>query len=226
MAKDFLGFNPDSGRIASKQNNLISIFLSGLGSNPTEEERDILKTSLQITNAYIDGLKSRTKTRILDKIVSETKDKEEVDYNKLRGIIGNELSIAGNNFKTAINSEANKIRNLSTAMKIEKMAGQKGEEDPYVYWVVTLDEGTAKEPEKNIHLIEGTSIPRVWKLSEIKHEFWKKGMKTPSIYGGHPNCRCVLTYLAKGYGFDINGRVTYKGRNHDEYEKQKEVHKI
>jgi len=227
MAYDFMGFNPKSGKISTRQNNLISIFLSGLGENPGPEERDILKTSLQITNAYIEGLQARTKSRILDKVVSESVSAADsdnpIDFNKVRSIIGKELSVAGSNFKTAISSEATKIRNLSTAMKIEKMSSQRGVEDPDVFWVVTLDDKTAKEPEKTLHLIEGTTIPRVWKLSEIKHEFWKKGMNAPSIYGGHPNCRCVLTFLAPGYGFDDKGRVTYIGRKHDQYEAQKKM---
>jgi len=193
MAFDFMGFKPGNDRISNKQNNLVSIFLSGLGTdNPTAEERDILKTSLQITNAYIDGLRSRTKSRILDRVVSQTNTYKEtdapIDLNNIRSIVGSELSVAGSNFKMAINSEANKIRNLSTAMKIEKIAASKGIEDPYVFWIVTLDDKTAKEPEKTLHLIPGTTTPRVWKLSEIKHEFWKKGMKQTSIYGGHPNC--------------------------------------
>jgi len=192
MASDFLGFNPDSERISKHHNNLISIFIKGLGENPTAEERDILKTSLQITYSYIDGLKSRTKARILDKVIGLSKELSDkdlpMDSNKLREIVGKELSVAGSNFKMAINSEANKIRNLSTAMKIEKISASKGVEDPYVFWIVTLDDKTAKEPEKTLHLIPGTTIPRVWKLSEIKHEFWKKGMKQTSIYGGHPNC--------------------------------------
>jgi len=231
MSKSFLGFDPKSKTLDGGGRNLISIFMTGLNTtSPTSEEKDILKTSLRITEAYIDGLKSRTQTRILDKINSEVESyssrSEQLSLNKIREIMGKEFSLAGNNFKIAINSEANKIRNLSTAMKIEKLSTAKGIKDPYVFWVVTLDEKTADKPEKTLHLIPGTTTPRVWRLSEIKHEFWKKGMEQTSIYGGHPHCRCVLTYMAPGWGFDAKGKVKYRGRGHDEYSFQKKQYKL
>jgi intein/homing endonuclease len=34
-------------------------------------------------------------------------------------------------------------------------------------------------------------------------------------------CRCVLTHLMKGYGFNESGRVTYISPDHDEFEKQR-----
>ena len=231
MSISFLGFDPKSKTLDTGGRNLISIFMKGLNStSPTADEKDVLKTSLQITKAYIDGLKSRTQTRILDKINSEVEsyhgNGEQLSLNKIREIMGKEFSLAGNNFKLAINSEANKIRNMSTALKIEKLSTAKGIPDPYVFWIVTLDEKTADKPEKTLHLIPGTTTPRVWKLSEIKHEFWKKGMTQTSIYGGHPHCRCVLTYLAPGWGFDAKGKVKYRGRNHDERAFQKKHYNL
>lgn len=35
------------------------------------------------------------------------------------------------------------------------------------------------------------------------------------------NCRCTLTYLSSGFGFDKSGRVTYIGKDHDEHSNQR-----
>lgn len=193
MSKDFLGFNPKTKKISSKTKNLVTMFMAGLGKKDLNEiEKQILKTSLEITFNYMDTIRSQTKARVLDKVnayMEEQKVKgDSVRIIKVREILGQELDRAGKRMLLSVNTEANKIRNLSTAMKIERMANQRGIEDPNVFWLVTLDEATADKPEKTLHLIPGTTIPRVWKLSELSHSYWRKGMEVPSIYGGHPHC--------------------------------------
>ena len=72
-----------------------------------------------------------------------------------------------------------------------------------------------------LHLLPDKKTPRLWKLSEIGHEYHKKGDPNPKLPGLHPNCRCKLTYLAQGFGFDKDGKVTWKGVDHDELEFQR-----
>jgi len=192
MTKDFLGFNPKNKRISKQNNNLVKLFLTGLGSeNINTEERNILKTILSSTYDYVDSIRSKTKARInsrLSGLENDYKKRETpISSNKIRAIIGEELSTAGSSMLLTVNSEATKIRNISTAMKIEKIANSKGESDPYVFFIVTLDERTAREPEKTLHIIKGTTIPRVWRLSEITGGHYKKGDKTPAMLP-HPNC--------------------------------------
>jgi len=193
MTVGFLGFNPSTKRLTSRSKSLVTLFMAGLGKQTLNDtEKEILKNTLQITYSYIDSIRSHTKARVLDKVSAYVKDAEksgdQVLITRVREIVGGELAHAGQRMRLAVNTEANKIRNLSTAMKIERMANQRGIEDPNVFWVVTLDEATAERPEKTLHLIPGTSIPRVWKLSEFTSSYWRKGMEVPSIYGGHPHC--------------------------------------
>jgi hypothetical protein len=62
--------------------------------------------------------------------------------------------------------------------------------------------------------------PRVWKLSEIKFSYHKKGESNPSISGLHPHCRCSLTFLSPNFGFR-DGQVSFMGLGHNEYLKQR-----
>ena len=63
--------------------------------------------------------------------------------------------------------------------------------------------------------------PRVWKLSEVGAGYHKKGDLNPKIAGLHPHCRCCLTSLLNGFGFNSSGMVTYIGKGHDEFAKQR-----
>jgi hypothetical protein len=110
---------------------------------------------------------------------------------------------------------------MGTAMQISKVGAANGEEDPTVFFIVTIDDVTGSE-EFVLHLLPDRKTPRVWKLSEIGNEYHKKGDSNPKFAGLHPNCRCKLTYLAKGYGFNADGKVTYIGKDHDEFAIQRE----
>ena len=90
-----------------------------------------------------------------------------------------------------------------------------------VFFSVIIDDVTGKE-EFKLHLLPDRKTPRVWFLSEIGAEYHKKGDSNPKLAGLHPNCRCKLTYLAPGWGFTKDGKVTYIGPDHDEISKQRE----
>jgi len=225
MTRSFLGFNPKDKKISKQHNNLVKLFLTGLGTeNINSEERDILKAVLSSTYDYIDSIRLKTRARVnsrLNGLESDYKKREmPISANKIRTIIGEELTTAGNSMLLTVNAEATKIRNLSTAMKIEKIGLGKGIKDPYVFFIVTLDGKTAESPEKTLHLIKGTTIPRIWKLSDIKGGHYIKGEKKPAFLP-HPFCRCVLTPMMPGWGFDDKGKIKYKGVKHDEYLYQK-----
>jgi hypothetical protein len=89
-----------------------------------------------------------------------------------------------------------------------------------VFFIVTIDDVTGSE-EFALHLLPDRKTPRLWKLSEIGHEYHKKGDNNPKLAGLHPNCRCKLTYLANGFGFDEDGKVTYKSSEYNALEEQR-----
>ena len=101
-------------------------------------------------------------------------------------------------------------------MDISRTASGAGEYDPSVYFVVVKDDRTCKECIR-LHLMPDGVTPRIWKFSELKQGYHKRGEDNPSAFGLHPHCRCTLTYLANGYGFDNRGWATYVARGHDQY---------
>ena len=212
----------------TSKDNLISIFLQSLGTkNPNELEENTLKTMLSIANNYLNGLRDRTVARTIadvDSYVRNQKNKTNpVSIDDIQKIISKEMDKAGKNLKLIANSESNKAGNIGTALQIAKIADERKEKDPTVFFVVTIDDVTGPE-EFVLHLLPDRHTPRVWKLSEIGSEYHKVGDPNPKFPGLHPNCRCKLTYLAPGWGFDVSGRIKYKGPKWDEYDHQRKNH--
>lgn len=231
IGMQFLGLIPKVTKtkriiFSTAKNSLTSLFLQSLGTrNPNKEEEDTLKVILRIANGYINALKERTQARTVQNINSYILDqnskREPVNPDKIKEIFTDEMDKAGKHFKLIANSESNKTTNIGTALQISKVGEANGEDDPTVFFIVTIDDVTGPE-EFVLHLLPDRKTPRVWKLSEIGNEYHKKGDPNPKFPGLHPNCRCKLTYLAKGFGFDDNGKVVYKGADWDELVHQRE----
>lgn len=230
----FLGMVPKPSKSkqitfsTSSEENMISLFLQALGSkNPNELEEETLKTMLRVTGGYMDGLRDRTTARIMHDIDSyiqtQSLKKEPASAKQIEKIINTQMSKAGNNLKLIVNSESNKAANTGTALQISKIAEQKGIDDPTVFFVVTIDDVTGPE-EFVLHLLPDKVTPRVWKLSELGAEYHKVGDPNPKLPGLHPNCRCKLTYLAKGWGFTAEGKVKFISLDWDEFKHQREKH--
>lgn len=118
-----------------------------------------------------------------------------------------------------VESESTKLRNLGTMMDISRVAADLGDDDPTVFFIMVRDGATCKECVR-LHTIDG-GAPRLWKFSELKQGYHKRGEDMPSAFGLHPHCRCTLTYLSKGFGFDKTGRLKYISENHDELSTQR-----
>lgn len=210
------------------RNNIVSLFLQALQSrDPNSLEERTLKTLLRVANGYLNGLKERTTAKIVNDVDSyirnQSQTKSPVSIKKVRDIMDREMDKAGKHLKMIANAESQKAINTGTALQISKVAKNQGQDDPTVIFLVTIDDKTGPE-EFVLHLLPDGITPRVWKLSEIGSEYHKIGDPNPKLPGLHPNCRCKLSYLAKGFGFDKHGRVKYIDKNHDEYTSQRETH--
>jgi len=97
-------------------------------------------------------------------------------------------------------------RNVGILEGIVKTNAVAGVEDPTVFFVVVRD-GVLCGECKRLHMLEDGVTPRVWKLSEVGHGYHKKGEQFPKVGGLHPHCRCVLSTLLPGYGFNEGGFV-------------------
>lgn len=228
-----LGFIPKVSKekritFSTTRDNIVSLFLQALGSrNPNRLEEQTLKVLLGISSSYIDALRDRTTARVLNDLDAYVRNqnmkKESPSSSEINNIINDQMGKAKNHLKLIANTESNKAVNTGTALNISKIAKDKKEDDPTVFFIVTIDDVTGPE-EFVLHLLPDRKTPRVWKLSEIGSEYHKVGDPNPKLPGLHPNCRCKLTYLAKGWGFDAGGKVKYIGPDHDEFASQREKH--
>ncbi len=197
IALNFLGLIPKISKekkitFSSSRNSLTSLFLESLDTkDPNKSEEDTLKIMLRIANGYIEALKDRTKSKIINSLSGYIKDQNSKDNlissNKIQEMINLEMGRAKKHFNLIANVETNRAMNTGTALQIAKIAEEKGEDDPTVFFIVTIDDVTGFY-EFILHLLPDRLTPRVWKLSEISNDYYKNGKQYPSIFGLHPHC--------------------------------------
>lgn len=202
---------------------LAHLFIQAMGNRaPNAIERDALKSLLDSSFGFIESLKSKTRSHVTERIDGMAREArlrgQTIPESTIQNVIQEELGKAGSHMKTIAESEATKLRNLGTAMDITRVAAGIGDKDPSVFFIVIHDTVTCKEC-KRLHLNDD-GTPRVWKFSELKQGYHKRSEDVPSAFGLHPHCRCTLSYLTSGFGFDAKGKVTWKGQGHDEHKRQ------
>lgn len=210
---------------SSRNYSLAHLFVQAMQNKaPNPIEADVLKSLLESAFGYVESLKNRTKSNVterIDGIIREsTLQNRTVNPQEIRDILQEEMSKARSHMKAIAESEATKLRNLGTMMDISRVAANLGDDDPTVFFVVVKDGSTCKECIR-LHLMPDQITPRLWKFSELKQGYHKRGEDNPSAFGLHPHCRCTLTYLSAGFGFDMHGRVTYKREDYNAYSRQR-----
>jgi hypothetical protein len=211
--------------ISSKRNyGLPNLFIQAMNNrSPNYLEEDALRGLLDSSHNYIEALKNRTKSAVIDRIdglAREAKaNKRVASEQECQAVIDEEMEKAKSQLNTIIEAEATKFRNFGSMMDISRVASNVGDTDPSVFFVVVRDGATCEECIK-LHLTpDGT--PRVWKFSQLKQSYHKRGENAPSSFGLHPRCRCTLTYLSPGFGFK-DGKLAFISQNHDQFLSQKE----
>ena len=121
---------------------------------------------------------------------------------------------------TILDSEINTARNVSIVEGITEYNASVGVDDPVMFFVIVRDGNVCNECIR-LHMMPDGVTPRVWKMSEIGSGYHKKGDPNPKIAGLHPHCRCCPTTLLSGFGFNSSGMVTFIGKGHDEFAKQR-----
>lgn len=230
IALQFIGNIPrlkDAKRlvISSQQNfGLPHLFVQAMTNrSPNYIEQDVLKSLLESSNGYIESLKNKTKSNVsesLDGIVRQARiQNRSVSDEEVQSVIDEELKRAGTHLQVIVESESTKFRNLGTMMDISQMASSIGDVDPTVFFIIIKDSTTCTECIR-LHTTDGVT-PRLWKFSELKQGYHKRGEDNASSFGLHPHCRCTMTYLSRGFGFDNNGKLKYISEDHDLYEQQR-----
>lgn len=230
IALQFIG---DIPKLRNKKRLVISsgsnfglshLFVQGLSNQaPNELEKDFLKSLLESAHGYVESLKSKTKSNIteqIDGLVREAKlQNRKITEEDVQLVIQEEMKKAKSHLATVIESESTKMRNLGTMMDISRVSASLSDEDPTVFFIVVRDNATCKECVR-LHLADDQVTPRLWKMSQLKQTYHKRGADAPSAFGLHPHCRCTLTYLSKGFGFDKEGKLRFEGLDYDAYAAQ------
>jgi hypothetical protein len=191
---------------------------------PNAIERDVLKSLLESAHGYIESLKNRTKSNVterIDGLAREARIKnQKVDEVEVQLALEEELSKAKSHLRAIAESESTKLRNLGTMMDISRVASNIGDDNPTVFFTVVRDADICKECVR-LHLMPDQVTPRVWRFSDLKQGYHKRGEDNPSAFGLHPHCRCTLTYLSKGFSFDKQGKLKYHSEDYSAYSAQR-----
>lgn len=158
---------------------------------PNLLEQDILSGLLKIADGHIESLKNKTRSNILEAVDAAARtariSKSKLSPSIVEKILGEEMQKARSGMNTIIEAESSKFKNFGKVMTISKMAASVGDDDPTCFFSVRKDNLTCVECKK-IHLMPDGVTPRLFKFSDLKQGYHKRGEDTPSICGLHPYC--------------------------------------
>lgn len=187
----------------------------------------VLHQLLKVAETYLDASREKTKAKVVSTVQAfisnaHHQDQEEVD---IRTVLGGQLADVYtetvSHVRQIAEAEANHTKNLGVLDGIVRINTAMGIDDPMVYFVVVNDKDLCPEC-KRLHLLDDGLTPRVWYLSEVGHQYHKRGDPQPKMAGLHPHCRCSMVTLMPGYGF-VAGRVSYIAKDHNELENQRKA---
>lgn len=181
----------------------------------------ILASLAKVAEGYLDAQKEITKARVIHSVNVWLATPSE---KPIEEVLGEELKVMWTKVKAEVakiaNSEGTTARNLGTLEGVVKTNALLGIEDPIVAFIGPNDDYTCEECIRVLYQKDKVT-PKVFKLSEVSHAYHERGTDTPSISGMHPQCRHSLVTIMPGYGFDENGKIKYRGRDHSELEAQR-----
>lgn len=208
---------------------LSSLFEDASAEERTKPDTTTLATLLDIAEGFINAQRHATKAHVVKSVENwlNTAQEKGVDTD-VETVLGGELAEvwrkAHDGMTKIVAAESNVVKNTGGLNGIIRVNAASGVEDPVVYFVVVRDTSLCDEC-KRLHLMEDEVTPRLWYLSELGHGYHKKGQDKPKLAGLHPNCRCTLSSLLEGWGFDGSGMVSYKGPGYSAIDEQRGIEK-
>lgn len=186
---------------------------------------ELLNGLLSITESYLDAQKAKTKAQVKQAVQSflqnAASSDEPVDVSKELGKQFAEMwSTVSADVRKIVETEATIARNVGADDGIQRICAMQNIDDPTVFFVVVRDKSLCPEC-KRLHLMPDGVTPRLWKRSEVGAGYHKKGAENPKVGGLHPHCRCSLSVLMPGFGFDKAGKVIWVGRSYNGLEEQR-----
>lgn len=182
-------------------------------------DHDLMAGLMSITEKYLDAQKEKTKAQVVQSVQSFLHDATTrgVDTD-VQTVLGGQLAElwgkVHSDVRKIVETESTVARNMGVDDAIQRISAMQGNNDPSVFFVVVRDGHRCSECTR-LHLMPDEVTPRVWKRSEVTSGYHKKGNLFPSVGGIHPHCRCVMSVLMPGFGFDSAGMVVWKGSKYE-----------
>lgn len=181
----------------------------------------IAEVAEDLINKYRAQAKADTKRRIQG--LYHDVDQGRLKVEDLGSAIGGQMADLWSRTKTAVQtvvaSETQHAQTMGVKEGIDQVNDALGIDDPIVCFIPVKDEDLCDEC-RRVHLLPDGFTPRVFKESEVSTSYHKRGEEVPSIHLMHPHCRCAMTTILPGFGFDAQGRVTWVHSDHREYDYQ------
>lgn len=199
---------------------LEGVFSSASALEGVRPDENTMATLAKLAAGFLDATAARTKAQVIREVATFlTQAQTSGVKTNLETVLGGKLAevLADTRAKvdTILDAETSNAKNIGLMEGISRINAHVGVDDPVVYFMVVHDQELCAEC-KRVHLLEDGVTPRLWKLSEVKQGYHRKGEDRPSISGLHPHCRCTMGTLMPGYGFDKAGMVTFKSPDWDE----------
>lgn len=195
------------------------------GEGVSTVNTDLLAGLLRISEAYMDAQKEKAKAQAVQTVQAFIQDtatkgvKTDVEV-----VLGNQLSDLMTkvhaDVKKIVETETTVVRNMGVDDAIQRISEMQGIDDPVVFFVVVRDGQRCGECTR-LHLLDDKVTPRVYYRSEVGAGYHKRGDANPKVGGLHPHCRCVMSVLTPGFGFDGAGRVVWKSTGWNEIKRQR-----
>lgn len=204
--------------------------LKGIFNAAAQEEgvvphEDVFKTLADISVSYLDATREKMKAKTVHAVQGFLQDAYNtgVETSLSTVLAGKLYEVQGDitrDVRRIFETESTVVRNTSIMDGVVRSNAAVGIDDPVVFFVTVRDQHRCDECTR-LHVSADGVTPRIWKLSELGSGYHKRGEDAPKVGGLHPHCRCVLTTLLPGYGFDAAGKVTYKSPGFDEFSAQR-----
>lgn len=224
-----LGPDPRKGKSISFS-YIPEFTLSGLFIAASKEEgvstpnHDLLAGLLKIAESYMDAQKEAAKAKVIQSVQSFIQDTStKRGKTDIESVLGEQLTDLWTKIhadvRKVVETETTVARNMGVDDAIQRISAMAGVEDPVVYFVTVRDASRCNECTR-LHLMPDKTTPRVYLRSQVKAGYHKRGEDSPSVGGLHPHCRCVMSVLTPGFGFDSGGRVVWKSYGWDQLKEQ------